>query len=218
MSNKKNVVVFATGSKDPKGLGGSGLLSYIHTLQNTSDMQTNIACIVSDCCGGSVTEIAKEYDIPFLFLPKYSSKAGQITQMIIKLFSADLVVLWGYMSMLKGVDSRHAINVHPGKIPDTAGLCGHSVHSRVIELREEYISGLTDDDVYQFSTALTFHFVLPEVYDSQDDTSVVSEYPMEVYRDDTVKSLERRVKKEEHAVYPLIIESILHTPCKKYAV
>ena len=209
MEKYKNVAVFATGSILPYSTRASGLKSYIKTLKEHPEIKTRIAVIVSDHAGGNVSKIAQENYIPFLYIPRNSKNAGLACRIMMQTHNIDLAVLCGYMSMVHGIDSDKMLNIHPGKLPDTAGLCGIDVHRKVIELRDIYYENLENKDDYSFLTAVTIHHPLPDVYDTTNETSVIHEVLMPVYLQDTAQKLETEIKEIEHIIYPIIIEEVL---------
>jgi len=103
--------------------------------------------------------------------------------------SVDLVVLAGYMRMIKAPMlegfPRRIINIHPSLLPKFPGL-------------EAWKQAL---DAGEKKTGCTVHFV-----DSGMDTGdVISQAEVPVLPDDTAESLHARIQVQEHRIYPEVI-------------
>lgn len=102
----------------------------------------------------------------------------------------EVVFLAGFMRILtRPFVERYEgrmLNIHPSLLPDLKGL---DTHHRAIEEGREFHGA-------------SVHFVTPEL----DDGPVVIRGRLEVRPDDTPESLEQRVHRLEHRIYPLAVE------------
>ena len=80
------------------------------------------------------------------------------------------------------------INIHPSLLPKYKGL---NTHKRVIQNREKF-------------TGCTVHFVTSKL----DSGRIIMQKKIQIYKNDTSKTLEKRVLKSEYKLYPASIEKI----------
>ena len=104
-------------------------------------------------------------------------------------FGVQLVVLAGYMRMLKAptLDAfpRHIINIHPSLLPKFPGL---EAWRRALEAGETV-------------TGCTVHFV-DEGMDSGD---IIAQAEVPIVPDDTPETLHARIQQAEHRLYPEVV-------------
>lgn len=107
----------------------------------------------------------------------------------------DLVVLAGYMKMIPAETVqrfRHRmLNIHPALLPSFGGkgMYGIHVHEAVLEYGAKV-------------TGVTVHLVDEEY----DHGQVVAQVPVPVLEGDTPESLQQRVLKVEHVLYPRVLQ------------
>ena len=82
------------------------------------------------------------------------------------------------------------INIHPSLLPRFKGL---DTHRRVLESKENF-SGCT---VHHVSSKL-------------DSGKIIIQKKIKIKKKDTVRSLQKRILKEEHKIYPKAIIKILN--------
>ena len=80
------------------------------------------------------------------------------------------------------------INIHPSLLPKYKGL---NTHKRVIQNREKF-------------TGCTVHFVTSKL----DSGRIIMQKKIKIYKNDTSKTLEKRVLQSEYKLYPASIEKI----------
>lgn len=109
---------------------------------------------------------------------------------LIASFQPQLIVLAGWMRVLSRVFiDRYAgriLNIHPSLLPKYRGL---QTHRRVLEAGE-------------CQHGLSVHFVTLEL----DGGPVIVQVCVDVHPTDTEASLSARVQREEHRIYPQVIE------------
>ena len=136
---------------------------------------------------GAVARAAK-FGIPHIRVPHKDEDK------MIELFKAwrvDLIVLAGYMRVLKNPDAFPApmINIHPSLLPKYKGL---NTHKRVIKNKETY-------------TGATVHIVSEKL----DSGKIILQKKTKVSKYDNEKTLEKKVLKIEHTLYPQAIKKLL---------
>ena len=112
---------------------------------------------------------------------------------MIQLFKAwrvDLIILAGYMRVIKNPDAFTApiINVHPSLLPKYKGL--HAVE-QALE------SGDTE-------TGCTVHYVNEEL----DGGEIIEQSRVPICPDDTVETLTHRIQRAEYRLLPLVINEL----------
>ena len=114
---------------------------------------------------------------------------------IIKMFEAfrvDIIVLAGWMRIVssKFIDRfpNRIINIHPSLLPKYKGL-------NAVE------QALDSDDVV---TGCTVHYVTEEL----DSGAVLLQSEVPINKKDTLKTLTKRIQKEEHRILPIVVNSL----------
>tara|TARA_Y100000401_G_C8264185_1_gene194887 strand:+ start:133 stop:687 length:555 start_codon:yes stop_codon:yes gene_type:complete len=115
---------------------------------------------------------------------------------MIKLFKAwnvDLIVLAGYMRIIKNPDAFPSpiINVHPSLLPSYKGL-------NAVEQALE-----SGDSV----TGCTVHYVNEEL----DGGDIISQSRVLILPNDTVESLTHRIQRAEYRLLPIVIDQYAET-------
>ncbi len=102
----------------------------------------------------------------------------------------DRIVLAGFMRILTDGFCEHfrgrMINIHPSLLPEFKGL---DTHRRAIEAGREYHGA-------------TVHFVTPTL----DSGPLILRGRIRVLADDTPETLQQRVHRIEHRIYPQVVE------------
>lgn len=181
-------------------LSGSGT-----TLQNIIDhgeagtLDAEVVCVVASRSKAYGLERAAKHGIPGVAVtgkayPDADARSDAIWA-IVRKYSVDLVVLAGYMSLVKVPEdfSNRIINVHPALIPAFSGqgMYGHHVHEAVVDYGAK-VSGAT------------VHFV----DDAYDHGPIIMQESTPVQDDDTADSLAERIQYLERKLYPKAIQMI----------
>ncbi|MCY6371785.1 phosphoribosylglycinamide formyltransferase [Clostridium ganghwense] len=177
--------------------GGSNLQTIIDGIEN-NHLNCSIEYVISDKAGTFGIERAKKHNIKtFVFEKKEYGDAlsGKILEVLDG--KVDLIVLAGYLSILKGDIIKRfknrIINIHPSLIPSFCGkgMYGIKVHEKALEYGVKI-------------TGCTVHFV-----DEGTDTgSIIIQKAVEVHDNDTPETLQKRVLVEEHKALPEAIKLI----------
>ena len=109
---------------------------------------------------------------------------------LFKAWNVDLIVLAGYMRIIKNPSAFPApiINVHPSLLPKYKGL--HAVE-QAINNREEF-------------TGCSVHYVNEEL----DGGEVIMQSEVPILPEDTIKSLTKAIQRKEYAILPAAIEHV----------
>lgn len=120
-------------------------------------------------------------------------------------YKVDLVILAGWMLILSSkfikFFKNKVINLHPGLLPDgKAKYITVSTGEKIMAIR-----GLHTNDAVQFAidqgypvTGSTVHFITPAV----DRGPVILRSEVRIRKNDTVETLYKRIKNEEHKILP----------------
>jgi len=165
----------------------------------TGQLQAQIVLVLSDAPDAAILERARERGIPARFLPpgrfrtKLDEDAERAYVLVLREARVDLVVLAGFMRILKGEFLRafpqRVLNIHPALLPAFPGL-------------ESWKQAL---DYGVKVTGCTIHFV-----DQGIDTGpIVVQRAVPVLDDDTPATLHARIQEAERVAYPEAIAAVL---------
>jgi folate-dependent phosphoribosylglycinamide formyltransferase PurN len=190
----KNLLIFASGSKDG---GGSGFENLVKASKN-GVLSANIVAVASNHEHGGVAQRAKKLGIPFIYFP--APWNAENYKKIVEDTKADFVALSGWLKMVVGLNPKTTFNIHPGPLPKFggAGMYGHHVHEVVMEA---YKRGEV-----KFS-GVTMHFVTDDK--QYDRGPIFFECQVPIEPNDTAETLAKRVNEAEHKWQPLITNKIV---------
>jgi phosphoribosylglycinamide formyltransferase-1 len=182
------IAVFASG-------GGSNLQALIDA-QEAGLFKGKIGLVFSNVADAKALERAENHRIESVAIVSkgYSGTREEYDQEVLQLCQAkkiDLVCLAGYMRILTPVLIRpylwKIMNIHPALLPKFGGegMYGHHVHEAVIKAKEK-------------ESGATVHFVTEGV----DAGPIVLQGRVKVFPTDTPETLEQKVLKVEHLIYP----------------
>ena len=157
-----------------------------------------IAIVLSDVETAGILARAREWSFTAQFIPpgkfrtKLDEEAEQAFVTALQNARVDLIVLAGFMRVLKGNFLRafegRIVNVHPSLLPSFPGL-------------EAWKQAL-DHGVKV--TGCTVHFVDAGV----DSGAIISQQTVPVLDDDTPETLHQRIHAAEHELYPRCVAAI----------
>lgn len=192
---KARIAVFLSGS-------GSNLQALIDA-SKSGKLSGTIEWVVSNKAKAFGLERARNEQIEtFVYkLKNYINKDAAADDLLIKLLERkiDYIALAGYLKLLPHTvinAYRHRIvNIHPALLPKYGGkgMYGHHVHEAVIA------SGDTE-------SGPTIHLV-DEIY---DHGQILEQAKVPVLPGDTPESLAARVLKEEHTLYPKVLNKLIN--------
>ncbi|MDC3049398.1 phosphoribosylglycinamide formyltransferase [Candidatus Pelagibacter sp.] len=185
-SGKKNTAVLISGR-------GSNLRSLIK-YSKTKKSLIRIVLVVSDNFGAKGLNYANKSNINNIVI-KYSNRKS-FEDLLFKLLrrnNVDLICLAGFMKILSGKFikkiNKTILNIHPSLLPKYKGL---NTHNKAIQNKDKY-------------TGATVHIV----NDKLDSGKIILQKKVKILKSDSDKSLEKKVLKIEHKIYPKAIIKLL---------
>lgn len=185
-SSTPKVAVFASGSG-----------SNFEAMLEKDDLTRHIGALICDKPGAPVIQRAQEYHIPVCLLSPgdFGSKAAYEREVLSYLQEKDItwIVLAGYMRLI-GPTLLEAfrgkiVNIHPSLLPAFPGLdaTGQALRADVSE------------------TGVTVHYVDP----GMDTGPIITQQKVPILPNDTKETLQMRLQKVEHTLYPDTIETLI---------
>ena len=184
--NRIKTAVFISGN-------GSNLKSLIFfSKKKISPIQ--ISLVISNNKRARGLNYAKKYKInKFSIIYKNKKNADFLILKKLKKNNIKLILLAGFMKILSKnfiISFKHPIlNIHPSLLPKYKGL---NTHERVIKNNEKF-------------TGCTVHMVNKKL----DSGKIILRKKIKIYKKDDAKTLEKRVLKQEHKLYPKAIGKFL---------
>jgi len=177
---------------------GSNLQAIIDNIES-GKLNCEIAAVVSDREGAYGIERAKQHNIQTYVLDRRKYR-DSLSDEILSIFKdkVDLIVLAGYLSILKGKIlkdfKKKIINIHPSLLPEFGGkgLYGSKVHDCVLEAGVKV-------------TGCTVHYVEEDI----DAGEIILQKTVPVLKDDTAALIKERVLEQEHLALSQAIELII---------
>ena len=185
-SGKKNTAVLISGR-------GSNLRSLIK-YSKTKKSLIRIVLVVSNNFSAKGLDYANKSKIKNIFI-KYSNKKNFEDRMLklLKRNNVDLICLAGFMKILSGNFIRKfykpILNIHPSLLPKYKGL---NTHNRAIKNKDKY-------------SGATVHIVNEKL----DSGRIIIQKKVKILKSDTEKSLQKKVLKIEHKIYPKAVIKLL---------
>ncbi len=186
LSGKKNIAVFISGR-------GSNLRSLIK-YSKTKKSLIRIVLVVSNNSTAKGLDYANKSKINNIFI-KYSKRKSFEDRLLklLKRNNVDLICLAGFMKILSGSFIRKfykpILNIHPSLLPKYKGL---NTHSRAIQNKDRY-------------SGATVHVVNKKL----DSGKIILQKKVKILKSDSKKTLEKKVLKIEHKIYPKAIVKLL---------
>ena len=186
---KKNIAIFISGR-------GSNLKSLIR-YSNKKNSLIKINLVISDNPYAKGMRYAEKSKIKN-FCIKFKNKLQFETKSLelLKKNQVDILCLAGFMRILSKKFIRKfsnpILNIHPSLLPKYKGL---NTHARAIKNRDKY-------------SGATIHRVSQKV----DSGKIIYQKKIKISKTDTVDSLEKKILKIEHEIYPKAIVKFLSNP------
>ncbi|MBA8763718.1 phosphoribosylglycinamide formyltransferase [Staphylococcus coagulans] len=184
------IAIFASGS-------GTNFDNIMKRIREGELQNIEVTALYTDQPEAACITLAQQHGIPVhAFVPKtYENKAAYEADVLkhLKAEQAEWIVLAGYMrligeTLLSAYEGR-MINIHPSLLPKYKGknAVGQALNS--------------GDD----KTGSTVHYV-----DAGMDTGqIIEQRTCPIYKDDTISTLEQRIKALEYELYPAVIKKII---------
>ena len=186
--HKKKIVIFASGA----GSNAQKIIEYFK-----ENKTAKVVLIVCNKPGAGVVEIAKNENIPVLFVEKNKfNETGYFEE--IKKYQPDILVLAGFLWKVPAILIHHfphqIINIHPALLPSYGGkgMYGSSVHKAVVDAKEK-------------ESGITIHFV-DEKYDHGE---TIFQAKCFLNENESPESLAAKIHQLEHEYFAKTIEKLL---------
>jgi phosphoribosylglycinamide formyltransferase-1 len=189
------------GQKFRLGVLGSGKGSNFAAIAGacaSGKIPAEVALVVSDAESAGILSLARDRKIPAKFIPpgkfrtKLEEEAERAFVSALQEAKVDLIVLAGFMRVLKGDFLRafegRIVNIHPSLLPSFPGL-------------EAWKQALNHGVKV---TGCTVHFVDAGV----DSGAIIGQQTVPVLDNDTPESLIQRIHTAEHELYPKCVAAI----------
>ena len=183
---KKNIAVFISGR-------GSNLKSLIkHSKKKNSLIK--ITLVISNNLGAEGLKYASKSKIK-IYAIKFINKSNFENNLlkVLKKYNIDIICLAGFMKILSGnfikKFSKPIFNIHPSLLPKYKGL---NTHERAIKNKDKYAGA-------------SIH----KVTEKLDSGKVILQKKVRILKSDNIRSLEKKVLKIEHEIYPKAIDKFL---------
>ena len=179
---KKNIAVFISGR-------GSNLKSLINYSKKKNSL-IKIMLVISNNTKAKGLKIANNFKIKnYAIKFKNRSIFEKQSLKLIKKYNIDMICLAGFMKIVsENFIKKFAnpiLNIHPSLLPKYKGL---NTHLRAIKNKDKF-SGASVHKVTQ----------------RLDSGKIILQKKIKILKKDTVKSLEKKVLKIEHEIYPKAI-------------
>ncbi|MBC7343227.1 MAG: phosphoribosylglycinamide formyltransferase [Clostridia bacterium] len=183
-----NIGVLASGR-------GTNLQAIIDAIER-GELHAQVAVVISDRRDALALERARQHGIPAVFLdPKlYPSREAYDLAVAeeLKRYQVEVVALAGYMRLVTPAFLARfplrVVNIHPALLPSFPGV---EAQRQAVEYGVKY-------------SGCTVHFV----DEGMDTGPIIAQAVVPVRDDDTAESLAERILKEEHRLYPYVLELI----------
>tara|TARA_B100001741_G_scaffold249955_1_gene211592 strand:+ start:483 stop:1067 length:585 start_codon:yes stop_codon:yes gene_type:complete len=183
---KINISIFISGT-------GSNLKNLIiHSFKKNSKFK--ITLIITNNPKAKGLNFAKKFKIEKKII-NYSNIKNAEKKILIELKKnkVNLICLAGFMKILSKNFIKNfkgkIINIHPSLLPKYKGL---NTHQRAMNNREKY-------------SGCTVHYVNSKL----DSGKIILQKKVRILKNDTFKSLNKRVLKHEHIIYPKALKKVL---------
>jgi phosphoribosylglycinamide formyltransferase 1 len=186
------------------GILGSGKGSNFTAIQEAivlRNLDAEVAVVVSDNPHAVILERARAVGLPTSILPasRFKTKLEpEIEQLLVDLLrrhQVDLVVLAGYMRVVKEPLLRafpnRIVNIHPSLLPAFKGL---EAWKQALE------AGVPE-------TGCTVHWVNADI----DGGKIISQEKVPIQPGDTAEILHARIQQAEHRLYPQVLQQLAAT-------
>ncbi len=185
--NKTRTAVFISGT-------GSNLKSLIK-FSKTTKSPISIDIVISNNSKAKGLNFAKIFKIKKKVLNfKNKNLSEKKLLSILKINNIDMICLAGFMKILSGNFIKKfegkILNIHPSLLPKYKGL---NTHKRVLKNKDKY-------------SGCTVHFVNARL----DSGKIIMQKKVKISRNETEKSLAKKILTQEHKLYPQAILKVFN--------
>lgn len=183
-----NIAIFISG----RGSNFSAILDAVLI----GNLKACILCVHSNKPGAAGLELARRNNIPIIDICSANFESVMDYERALckhlALFPIDLIVLAGYMRVLRGpildLYAGRIVNIHPSLLPAFKGLNAQ---------RQALEAGVSE-------SGCTVHFVDKTL----DGGQIIKQAKVPVYDTDTEATLSARILEAEHELYPRVLNNL----------
>lgn len=186
-----NIAIFASGN-------GSNAENIINYFNGATDRGAHVNLVICNRKGAGVIDRAARLGVDCRVMTRAELSSPEILLPLLKEYSADLIVLAGYLLMipeflLRQYEGR-IINIHPSLLPKYGGkgMYGHHVHEAVVAAGER-------------ETGISIHYVTEEC----DGGEIIFQAKTALAPTDTVEDVEAKIHVLEQENFPRVIETVV---------
>ena len=185
----RNIAIFASGA-------GTNAENCIQYFKNNPNIKVQF--IVTNKKEAGVISIAEKYNIAYKIYEKKDWEDVKNIILELQHYNIDLILLAGYLALIPKeliqAFLHKMINIHPALLPKFGGkgMYGKNIHKTVLEQGEK-------------ETGITIHEV-DEIY---DNGKIIFQQSVPISVDDTISSIEQKVRKLEYFHLPRVVEKLL---------
>ena len=185
--NKTKVAVFISGR-------GTNLKSLFY-FSKKKKSKVQICIVISNKKHAKGLNFAKKHNITFQTCTFKNSLKDELKVLqILKKKNINIICLAGFMKILSKEFIKRfkgkIINIHPSLLPKYKGL---DTHNRAINNNDKY-------------SGCTVHYVTPKL----DSGKIILQKKVKIFKNDNAKSLQKRILKQEHKIYPKALRMVLN--------
>lgn len=189
MINKQplHLAVFISGN-------GSNLQAIINAIE-TKQLHAKIAIVISNKKDAYGLSRAKHHAIPSVFINHLNRPREDFEKDMVNLLQPlqiDYIVLAGFMRRLSPYFVNHypgkILNIHPSLLPKYKGL---HTHEQALKNRDQ-------------EHGCSIHIVTEQL----DDGPILAQTKIKIEPDDTLETLRQKVQKQEHLLYPKVLQQL----------
>ncbi len=185
--NKIKVAVFISGR-------GTNLKSLFY-FSKKKKSKVEIYIVISNKKYAKGLSFAKKHNIKFqTYTFKNNLKDELKVLQILKKKKIKIICLAGFMKILSKEFIKRfkgkIINIHPSLLPKYKGL---DTHNRAINNNDKY-------------SGCTVHYVTSKL----DTGKIILQKKVKIFKNDNAESLQKRILKQEHKIYPKALKMILN--------
>ncbi len=174
---------------------GSNLQALIDAAK-APDYPANIALVISNRPGVKALERAAQANIPHLVIDHKAFETREAFEAVLhdtlRAHEIDLICLAGFMRVLTASFvakwPKRILNIHPSLLPAFKGL----------NVQQQALDAGVD------KSGCSVHYVT----EGLDDGPVLGQREVPVLKGDTVETLSARILREEHILYPQVLQDI----------
>ena len=153
----------------------------------------NVKFVVSNNHNAGGLCIAKKANIPVYSWESLSKLESEVSKLILK-YNTDLLILAGFMRLLssnfiQSMPKLSIINIHPSLLP---AFKGANAIEQALKYGVKY-------------TGVTIHYV----DEGMDSGLIIDQATIKIEESETIISLQKRLQKIEHKLYPSTIKRII---------